>query len=132
MSRPGWTRVLRRMFCAAVTLGAIALAAAGCGVEVGAEYPTGVYDGCSDAYVATTDPVYYDGRPAYWCGGYWQYREGGRWRRYEREPRELGERRMRAPSPRRVYEPSRGRPAGPAGGGRGGGRPAGGRPPGHR
>jgi hypothetical protein len=42
------------------------------------------------AYVATVAPVYYEGRPAYWYGNRWYFRDGGgRWGYYRSEPRYL-------------------------------------------
>ena len=95
------------------------IALSGCGFEVEADAPVGVYgDYPPDGYIATTEPVYYDGRASYWYGGAWYYRDGGRWGRYDREPSALYQRRMHAPPGRAGYEP-----AGPrVGGGRGGRR----------
>jgi hypothetical protein len=89
-----------------------ALCSAGCAVE--AEYPVAGYgDYPSDAYIATTEPVYFEGRPAYWYGGHWYYRDGGRWRYYAREPHGLYERRARGPVVvRHTYEAPRVRQAG--------------------
>jgi hypothetical protein len=42
--------------------------------------------GPSDAYIATTAPVYYGGRASYWYGNHWYYRDGGAWRYYHQEP----------------------------------------------
>ena len=57
-----------------------------------------------DEFVATSTPVYYEGHAAYWWGNYWYYRdEHGLWRHYDREPRELGERRARGLPARRDY-----------------------------
>ena len=77
-------------------------------------YPAGYYDDYPpDAYIATTEPVYFEGRAAYWYGGRWYYRDGGRWGHYDREPPALYQRRMQAPPVRRTYEePWRGRPPG--------------------
>lgn len=94
---------------------------AGCGVEVGPEYPVGYYDYPPDGYIATTEPVYFEGRPAYWYGNRWYYRDGGRWSYYHSEPRELYGRRVPAAPPQRVYEAPRVR-ATPRVGGGGGGR----------
>jgi hypothetical protein len=105
--------MLRRMACAAA-LAAAAMATVACGMEVGAGYPAGAYydDYPPDAYIATTEPVYYNGYASYWYGGRWYYRNGGRWNHYDREPAALGQRRMQAAPGRRNYEPSRaGRPA---------------------
>jgi hypothetical protein len=91
-----WVSIAGMLFCA--------WAATGCGVEVGAEYP-GTYAGDypPDGYIATTEPVYFDGHPAYWWGNRWYYRDGGGWRHYDREPPALAERRMHAPPVRRTY-----------------------------
>lgn len=48
----------------------------------------------SPAFVATTEPTYYDGRPAYWYGNRWRYRQGGAWAHYRREPAPLHAARM--------------------------------------
>jgi hypothetical protein len=73
-----------------------ALPAAGCYGTTGyVETDDGVYgtaDVAADptpAFVATTEPVYYDGRPTYWYGSRWNYREGGRWNSYRAEPQPL-------------------------------------------
>jgi hypothetical protein len=85
-------------------------AMAGCSVG-GAGYPARGYDDYypTDAYIATTEPVYFEGRPAYWYGGRWYYQNGRRWNHYEREPPALYQRRIRAPLMRRTYEPPAGR-----------------------
>jgi hypothetical protein len=83
-----------------------------------------------------TEPVYYEGRPVYLYSGHWYYREGPRWRHYEREPPVLYQRRVQGPPPRRLEAPPRrpmgpSRPGpGPAAGGRPGPAPAGGGRPG--
>jgi hypothetical protein len=118
----------------AVTLSAFALLAAtttGCEVGVGPDYPGAYYgDGYgygypSDAWLATTEPYYYEGHAAYWYGGRWNYREGGRWNHYGAEPRGLYQQRMRGPQSRYMYE-SHGRSGGRGGGGGGGGARGGG------
>ncbi len=104
MSRSNLTRTLRNTVCT-LALGAAAAATAGCGVEVGPAYPVGGYDEYPpDAYIATTEPVYYEGNASYWYGGRWYYRNGGRWNHYGREPAGLYESRMRAAPARRSYE----------------------------
>ena len=117
MSQVIQTNGLRSAGCA-FTLVIAAITTAGCGVEMGAGvvYPGVGYDYPSDAYIATTEPVYFDGRATYWYGGNWYYREGNRWSHYDREPPALQERRMQAAPVRRTYEPSGGRRvASPAG-----------------
>ena len=108
MTPASHTRTLRWIACA-VTLGAMAVATAGCAVD--AEYPPGDYvDYPPEAYIATTEPVYFEGHATYWYGGHWYYRDRGRWSHYDREPPGLSQRRVHAPL-RRTYEP-RGRAAG--------------------
>ncbi len=116
MSRPEW---LRALACVAA-LGAVVVGTPACelGVE-GADYPVGYGDEYPAACVATTDAVYYDGYPSYWCGGAWYFRgDGGRWGHYNREPPGLYAHRAGGSPGRRTYE--RVSPA--SGGGRGGGR----------
>lgn len=109
------TRMLRRFACT-VSLSATLAATPGCVPIIGyGDYPP-------DGYIATTEPVYFEGRPAYWYGNQWYYREGGRWNHYDREPAALYQRRMQGPPVRHTYEPPRGRPAVGHSGGRPGGR----------
>jgi hypothetical protein len=37
-------------------------------------------------YVASTEPVYYNGYAHYWYNNHWYYRDGARWRYYGAEP----------------------------------------------
>jgi hypothetical protein len=94
--------LIRRMtFCA--TLGAVVIAANGC--EVGAEYPEGDFGYYpSDAFIATTEPFYYEGRATYWYGGRWYYRNGAGWGHYGREPNALYQRRAQGAPRQRAYE----------------------------
>ncbi|MEO7034706.1 MAG: hypothetical protein ABI548_12430 [Polyangiaceae bacterium] len=92
-------------------LGALALGASACTVGVGPDYapdgayPPGAYgDYPPDEYIATTEPIYFDGRASYWYGNRWYYRDGARWNYYHREPAELARRRFAAPPARRTYE----------------------------
>ena len=58
----------------------------------------------TDEYVATTEPVYFEGHAAYWNGERWYWRdEHGSWQHYDREPPELHERRIHAPPARHDY-----------------------------
>jgi hypothetical protein len=83
----------------------VMVAATGCYGEVGDDGPA-YYP--SAAYVATASPVYYEGRPAYWYGNRWYYRDGGGWGHYRSEPRYLNQYRVRAGvrvgGPGRMYE----------------------------
>jgi hypothetical protein len=47
------------------------------------------------AWVATVQPEYFEGRPVYYYGDHWYYRDRGRWAFYHSEPRYLYERRGR-------------------------------------
>jgi len=60
------------------------------------------------AYIATTQPEYFEGRPVYWYNNNWYYRDRGRWSYYRREPVYLHERRAHwAPERRAVYRGER-------------------------
>ncbi|HEY3354666.1 MAG TPA: hypothetical protein VGQ83_15545 [Polyangia bacterium] len=108
MSRVNWTTMLRTLIVA-VTLGATVAVTAACGIEVAAVYSSDGYP--SEAYIATTEPVYFEGHAAYWYGDRWYYQVGDRWAHYNREPPALYARRMQAPPQRRAYGPSSARPA---------------------
>ncbi len=58
-----------------------------------------------DAFIATTPPVYYQGRASYWYGNRWYYRDGRGWGAYDREPAYLHGRREPA---RQFYGHGRG------------------------
>ena len=106
MSRAGLLRAIARV----AALGGVIAVTPACefGVE-GGDYPV-AYGDYPDGCIATTDAVYYDGYPSYWCGGLWYFRgEGGRWGHYDREPPGLYQRRMQAPPARRGYEGRPGR-----------------------
>jgi hypothetical protein len=55
-------------------------------------------------YVATTEPVYYEGHAAYWYGNHWSWRdEHGAWNHYDHEPPALAARRGQAAPVRRSW-----------------------------
>src|ERR1019366_3338538 len=110
--------LLRALACAAALGGGVAAPPA-CEVGVeGVDYPVPYGDAYPDGCVATTEAVYYNGQPSYWCGGLWYFRgEGGRWGHYNREPPGLSQHRVQGGPGRRNYEPA----SRPAGGGHGGG-----------
>jgi hypothetical protein len=113
MSQISRMGMFRRLACA-VGMSTTLVATAGCGLEVGVVYPgMGYGDYPPDEYIATTEPMYFDGRATYWYGGRWYYRDGGRWNHYDREPRGLYQRRMEGPPVRRTYEARGGRPGAP-------------------
>lgn len=125
MSTGGWARRVRGTG-AFLGLVALVVVAPGCAFEVGPAYPAVYYDDYPpDAYVGTTEPVYFEGHAAYWYGGHWYYRDAGAWHHYDREPPELHERRVQSPPQRRTYEPHAVRPAGRGPAGHPAGRPAG-------
>jgi hypothetical protein len=100
----GGLRVLGRLACV-FALGAALLGTDACEVGVGYNGYDGDYP--PDAYIATTEPFYFDGRATYWYGGHWYYRDGGGWRHYDREPPALYQRRVQAAPARRNFEPGR-------------------------
>jgi hypothetical protein len=46
-------------------------------------------------FIATTRPTYHEGRPNYYYGNRWHYREGREWRQYREEPQFLRDQRNR-------------------------------------
>ena len=98
-----WRSAMGGMACVFVLGAALSTIAAGCGfaVESGYGYDS---DYPPDTYIATTEPFYFDGRPTYWYGGHWYYRDGARWAHYDREPPALYQRRMQGAPVRRNYE----------------------------
>lgn len=105
----GGRRALGRL-AQIVILAATAGGAAGCTVGYGAGYSGDYYDYPPDAYIATTEPVYFEGRATYYYGGRWYYRQGPRWYHYDREPPALYQRRMQGPPVRRSFERYSARP----------------------
>jgi hypothetical protein len=59
--------------------------------------------GVPDAYIATTEPVYYNGRAHYWYNNHWAYRDGANWRYYGAEPAYFSSWRARYPAGRWHY-----------------------------
>jgi hypothetical protein len=70
--------MLKGALCAAAITMCLRSAPARAQVEVGVEPPP--------EFIATTAPVYFEGRAAYWYGDRWYYRDGGAWRFYHNEP----------------------------------------------
>jgi hypothetical protein len=70
----------------------------------------------SASFVATEEPIYYNGQASYYYGGRWFYRDGGRWGFYRSEPSYLRQ--------YRSTHPAYGTRGGARGGARGGGRGA--------
>jgi hypothetical protein len=56
-------------------------------------------------WVATSEPVYYEGHAAYWYNNHWYWHdEHGAWNHYDAEPAFLAERRAHAAPARRSWE----------------------------
>lgn len=75
--------------------------ASGCSAEIMAEpayYPP-------PSFVATTSPVYFEGRPAYYYNDRWYFRSGGGWGYYRTEPGYLYRRRAVYGAPAHVVRP---------------------------
>jgi hypothetical protein len=96
-------RVIARLsqgFAIAPAVGALALVSL-TGAPAGAQWAPPPAE-----YVATAEPVYYEGHAAYWYGGHWFWRdEHGGWGHYDREPPFLADRRAHF-APRRSWERS--------------------------
>ncbi|HEY3818202.1 MAG TPA: hypothetical protein VGL81_13575 [Polyangiaceae bacterium] len=55
-------------------------------------------------YIATTEPVYYEGHAAYWYSGHWFWHdEHGVWNHYDHEPAVLADHRAHAAPVRRSW-----------------------------
>ena len=65
MRHPSHSGILRRIACALVLGAIVVVATAGCEPGIGFY---GRYDGDypPDAYIGTTEPIYFDGRANYW------------------------------------------------------------------
>ena len=71
----------KRIWTKLAVVGALAV------TEVPASAQITVTIGVPPAIVATTPPVYYEGRPAYWYNNRWYYRDAHRrWDYYRNEP----------------------------------------------
>ena len=104
------TNPFRRTTCIFALVTSVVVTA-GCAMEAGASFPgIAVESYPPDGYIATTEPVYYEGRATYWYGGNWYYRDGNRWNHYDREPPALQQRRVQAAPMRRSYGPAATRP----------------------
>jgi hypothetical protein len=92
-----------RRLLGGVLLGAATAAASGCDVEAyPAAYPDDGGDYPPAAFIATAEPVYYEGHASYWYGNHWVYRDGNRWGSYRREPPALAQRRAEHGEPPRT------------------------------
>jgi hypothetical protein len=88
---------------ALAAVGLVAGISLGAPAEASAQQVVVVYP--DDAYIASAEPVYYNGVAHYWYRDRWYYRTGGQWAWYrEGEPRWLHEYRYRV-WPGGVYHP---------------------------
>jgi hypothetical protein len=87
-------RSIARISKVFATMSAVGALAAVCLVSGPASAQVVVYP--SAEYIATTEPVYYEGRPAYWYGDRWYYRTANGWDYYRGEPAYLHGYRFRA------------------------------------
>ncbi len=112
---------------AVMTLGDAALAPRIASAQVVVEFP-------SADYLATVDPVYYEGHAAYWWNNQWRWRDGQGWHFYAQEPGYLYNQRSHAPYGRWGYGGATFRGSTGRGGGsfHGGGARGGGGHGGHR
>jgi hypothetical protein len=83
-----------------IALCAGALAAGASAARAQIEVTVGFPDA---GFIATTEPVVFEGHAAYWFGGRWYYRDGRSWRYYREEPGFLRDRRMRRAPERHFY-----------------------------
>ncbi len=103
LSSRSTSSMTRRLIQAAggVALAGALFAATPARAQVVVEFPT-------PEIIATTPPVYYEGRAHYWYGGHWYYRDGGAWRHYDNEPVFLHDYRGHHDFDRHYYEGHRG------------------------
>lgn len=85
---------LKGVLCAGAM--AAGLTAAWAQIEVTFGFP-------APEFIATTQPIFFEGHAAYWFGGRWYYREGNAWRYYRDEPAFLRDRRMHREPERHFY-----------------------------
>ncbi len=84
---------------AALSVMVLGTSAAGCGAEIAVEpafYPP-------PSFIATTAPVYYEGRPAFWYNERWYFRTPTGWAYYRAEPKYLYEQRTIYGPPAHAY-----------------------------
>jgi hypothetical protein len=88
-----------------VALGALGLATA-LSADAGAQVVVPVpFPPPPPSFVATVQPVYYEGHASYWYGGHWHWRDTHGWHAYDREPGYLHDHRAHEHwAPRPHYE----------------------------
>jgi hypothetical protein len=92
---------LSRMFAA---LGSFGLCVALSGDAAAQPLPPDAPAPPPPTYVATVEPVYYEGHAAYWFANHWYWRDPHGWHWYASEPGFLRDRRSHGPPPRHHYE----------------------------
>ena len=86
--------MVKGVLCVAAIAGCVATVS-GPGMDVDVYPPA--------AFIATATPAYYEGRPVYWWGNRWYYRDGAVWRAYREEPPYLRDYRAHRPPERKFY-----------------------------
>jgi hypothetical protein len=98
------TRSLAVVSTASSTLAALSCAALVTAFGLTSRVASAQVDYPPAEFIATTEPVYYQGHAAYWYGGRWYYHDAhGGWGHYDREPQELANRRSHAPPATHFY-----------------------------
>ncbi len=102
---PRFTKIVRLALPIAAVVGVLGVAGIAAAQDVPPPPPP-------PTFVATVDPVYYNGQPTYWYQNHWYWRDaGGRWSYYRDEPGFLRDHRMHPPE--RHYDEHRGWPRRP-------------------
>ncbi len=73
------TTLRRALFASVAALSLVAPAAMAQQFQVSVGFPP-------FGFIATTPPVYYEGRPHYYYSNRWYYRDGSAWRYYRQDP----------------------------------------------
>ena len=83
----------------------VVIASALCGVCLVGVPAAGQWAPPPPEFIASTEPVYYEGRAAYWYHDHWYWRDAhGAWSHYDVEPAFLADRRAHFPPARRFWE----------------------------
>jgi hypothetical protein len=104
MPIPSSQGILARSFAPVSALAFVAAVGLGATLAPATASAQQIVIGPSAEFIATTEPVYYEGHAAYWYNNHWYWKdEHGGWQHYESEPRELQDRRLHSPPPRHYY-----------------------------
>ena len=97
MTKHAIQKALQRAVCGGLLAGCLFATPARAQINVEVEFPPA-------DFIATTTPVYFEGRAAYWYNGRWYYRDGRGWGFYRDEPVFLRDWRGHHEPERRYYE----------------------------